>query len=1416
VIGAGLATNPGDPNGPDMPGEDSSSASPRCRDVPLGSLARLAVLSVGLAVLLGGRPAAHAADSSLLFNRLGVEEGLSSNWVLAVLRDRRGFLWVGTQDGLNRYDGHQFVTYRPSQSDSHSLPFSVAGVLFEDSRGRLWVGSRWASEGMALYDRELDRFVRLPQGRDGTGLGDPRVNAIVDAPDGRLWVGTPKGVDRVDPDRGTFENFGLAPAAPGQEPPRQTTALLSDRRGTLWVGTTLGLYHLDRDQKRCVAWRGFDGQGATGLEGARIEALLEDASGTLWVATLTNGLFEIDVEGRRIRQHVPRAGDSASLSHIRTRSLALDGEGRLWVGTENGGLNALDRRTGRFTRYAPDPFTPGTLGSASIYALLADHQGVLWIGTYDAGLNYVSPALHRFPYVAPSTNGLRDPRVSAFWEDREGNLWIGTDGGGFCRVDAGSGKYACGTHDPAVPTTIGSSSVLTLIESKDGMIWMGGWGGGLSRLDPRTGKFKRFRHSPDDPATLVGDDVWRVRQLQSGELLVATQQGADLLDPASGRSSRLSARYPGIVDQMTIAIAEEQDGDLWIGQNNQVQHIARATGKVTTYAHGRAGPLYFERGQVFVVFEDSRKNLWIGGEGGLRVLPGSRPVGSALTEVEGLPHRVVTNVLEDSSGNIWVTTHRGLSRLTGAVEDPAHPSLIHFDVRDGLQGSGFSRGAAYKGRDGRLYFGGPRGFNVFMPEAISLNTEPPPVVLTDLRVFNRRVLPGTNDSLLKQAITETKVLSISQDQFVLTFEFAALNLVLPQKNRYAYMLQGLENNWNESGTRHEATYTQLRRGDYVLRVRASNNDGVWNDAGLSLRLHVEPRWHEVTSTRVLLALLGALLVLGALGWRARQFTLRERDLTRRVEERTRALHELNDKLEQRVVDRTAELAQEKERLSVTMRSIGDAVIATDVESHVLLMNRVAEQVTGFLSDQARGQKLRDVMPRLDPKTRKPKPDPVAAVLGENPPQPLPSESLLLRPTGEEIIVAESAAPIRNQEGQTLGVVLAFRDVTKQRKLEQQLQNSQKLEALGILAGGIAHDFNNLLTALFGYLAMARRLSGEAPKQAGVLAKALELIDKARGLTGQLLTFSRGGAPVTAPLQLRDQLPKNVEFALSGSNITCEVRMADDLWFCLGDRRQIDQVFDNLLLNARQAMPNGGSVTLVAENAVVNEASGIPLPAGRYLRVTVHDQGPGIPKEIQSRIFEPFFTTKTKGTGLGLATTYSIVRKHGGHIELASEPNQGACFSVYLPAVEESIEGTSKTSPPAMTTPCHVLLMDDDASVRDVVQTMLRALGHTVEAVAEGQAAISAYQSARSTDAPFDLVLLDLTIPGGLGGRAVLARLVDIDPNVIAVAASGYSADPIMADPRAHGFAAKLSKPFSIDDLASVIARVLPSTHVQSV
>jgi len=1370
-------------------------------------------LLVALLALAAGSDRGQAADivPHERFEHITTDDGLSRSFVLAILKDSQGFLWFGTQDGLNRYDGRSLTVYLNDPKDPESLPSSLAGVLYEDSKKRLWVGSSWAAEGLALYDRARDRFKRF---RPAPGHGGSEVGAIIEDRQGQLWVGTDEGVARFDPEAGTFKVFPLPfadPTAPIAVPVR---SLLEDRRGVLWVGTTAGLLTFDRASGRYARWN-TGSEDPVGLNHGGIYDLLEDEEGMLWVPTLGGGLFRIDPATGRETHYRSDPSNSQGLGHPRVRKLASDGQGHIYVGTENGGLDVLDRASGRFTHFRADIEDETSLNSDSIWALRMDDQGILWIGTAKGGVNVLSPLSQRFELLRARRGGLTDPHVGSVLEDSRGDLWIGTDGGGIDRLDRRSGRFTHYRHDPKNPATIATNSILAMLEDPRGKLWVGGWAAGLARLDPASGRAIRYRHDERDPSSIVSDNVWSVTALRTGELLVATHGGVDVVDPRTGRFSRLSARFPGAGRAITNFAFEDREGDLWILTLDSVEHVEHSTGKVTIHTNDPKDPTSRPPGMVHIAYVDSLGNTWIGTQGGLWLIARGGDRRRRYTTADGLPHDNVNNILEDNSGNLWLSSNRGLVCMLDAVHPAEKPKFQYFDVHDGLQGQEFTERTAFKSRSGEMFFGGPRGLNIFRPDAIRLNLLPPRVVFTDLRILNKSAGMGAPGSPLTMAITQTEALTLSYRHSMVTFEFAALNFLLPQKNQYAYKLEGFDSAWNYVGTQRTATYTSLPPGRYALRVKAANNDGVWNEAGTRLALTVLPPFYRALWFRLLVLLTIAAGLAFAYRRRTARMHLHAKELAAKVDERTRDLNHVNEKLaslnqqlEDRVQARTVELEAEKERLAVTLRSIGDGVIATDVEGRIVLVNRVAEQITGWRPAEAYDRTLREIMPLVDRRTREPLPDPVSTALERGAVLDLPTTAVLVRRDGSEVLIADSAAPIRDRESRIVGVVLVFRDVTERRKIEEELQNAQKLESLGVLAGGIAHDFNNLLTGIFGLVDLARNRSPADAPARGSLERALAVLDRARGLTGQLLTFSQHGHPVTGPVALGPLLRDCVEFALSGSNVSCKLEVAGDIWLCDGDERQIDQVVDNLLLNARQAMPRGGTVHVQAVNVMVPEDVQVPVAPGRYVRIAVRDHGEGVPPELRSRIFEPFFTTKSTGSGLGLATSYSIIRKHGGHIELSSEPGEGAAFVVYLPASSRAPASPSKRESRIPEGRGRVLIVDDEDYVREVANELLEELGYTVETAADGDAALKACRRAVAEGRPFDVAILDLTIPGGLGGIATAPLLCRVDPRLPLIASSGYSGDPVMANPRAYGFVATLSKPFTLEELGTLVARVL--------
>lgn len=395
------------------------------------------------------------------------------------------------------------------------------------------------------------------------------------------------------------------------------------------------------------------------------------------------------------------------------------------------------------------------------------------------------------------------------------------------------------------------------------------------------------------------------------------------------------------------------------------------------------------------------------------------------------------------------------------------------------------------------------------------------------------------------------------------------------------------------------------------------------------------------------------------------------------------------------------------------------------------------------------------------------------------------------------------------EGESLRILTLCRDISNRLQTEHMLQNVQRLESLGVLAGGIAHDFNNLLTGIFGYIEMARFDIPEGSAARENINRATSVFNRARELTRQLLTFSKGSAPVKKAVEVSSLLKETAKFALSGSNVSAEFDIPEHIWNFNADAHQISQVIDNVIINARQAMPLGGVISFRARNINADEPVPLPLTNGNYVRITISDTGIGIPPEIVPSIFDPFFTTKQQGSGLGLATAYSIIRKHGGHIFAESTPGKGTQLTLYIPAVMGQPEGQMLASKRKMLKRGYrVLVMDDEEFILDISSEFLKNLGCFPECAADGREALDMFRNAISEGSPYDLVILDLTIPGSMGGGKVLKELQTIDPDVKAIASSGYSEDQIMANPSEYGFAGKLNKPYLLDDFAAVVIDIL--------
>ncbi|MHC1709989.1 MAG: ATP-binding protein [Methanomassiliicoccales archaeon] len=513
-----------------------------------------------------------------------------------------------------------------------------------------------------------------------------------------------------------------------------------------------------------------------------------------------------------------------------------------------------------------------------------------------------------------------------------------------------------------------------------------------------------------------------------------------------------------------------------------------------------------------------------------------------------------------------------------------------------------------------------------------------------------------------------------------------------------------------------------------------------------------------------------------------------------------------------LIEANERLDRERDRLRITLESIGDGVIATDINGTVTLLNGVAEKLTGFSKELAVGKHINEIFRIIDEGTGAPRTNPIEKVLKMGCVVELTNHTALICRDGTRYNIADSGAPIKTLEGETVGVILVFRDVTNESLLSSEITRLQRMESIGMLAGGIAHDFNNLLMGIYGKISLAKELMDSSSRASHILDEAERSMNIAKGLSSQLLTFSKGGAPLMDREDPRKIMESSLGLILSGSDVAFQLRSEEGLWDIKADPVQITQVFNNLLRNAIEAMSKDRNIIVELNNFTMRGNERMPLEPGKYVMVRITDHGVGIAPENLPRIFDPYYTTKSKNAGLGLSIVHSIVKKHDGHMSVESQLGKGTTFTIYIPAIDEPRREKHVSAEPMLNLGGHLLIMDDQEPIREVLKEMLESMGFRVDTVEDGESAVKSYRLALEEQDPYTLVILDLTIPGGMGGRETIRHLRELDPEVKAIVSSGYSNDETMAEHRTHGFSGVIPKPFTKDELAQEIKKVLLDTE----
>ena len=829
----------------------------------------------------------HLLPRDLKFGHLTTKDGLAQDNVVAILQDRQGFMWFGTGEGLNRYDGNSFVVYKNDPKDPGSLNHNFIRTLFEDDHGYLWVA---AYPGINRFDPRTERSTRyLHDPNDPKSFSGDSVASITADSRGHLWFATlDSGLDRFDPATETFTNYRNDSAGHFVGWVRR---VIEDKRGEIWFVGDRGLFHVNLQTGQVTV-------PAPIVTGLFAYDMYEDSDDNFWLLASSPivGLIKYNRHTKRFTEYPLGAG--ATLLDGSTL-LVPDEPNGFWVASSLG-LSFFDRRTERFARLFQHARTdPNSLSDNSVMSIYRDRSGLLWVGTANGGVNILDLRQRQFSHYTHRPDepaSLSPGKVSALHEDANGVLWVGSFPRALDRVDRKNGSITHYVPGADSRNSLSKGTELSsILKDARGDLWIGGLGAGLDRFDERTGRFKHYGHNPRDPGGLMTNEVICVYEDPRGGLWAGQFGGVSHLDPVTERFTnyRLGPTPSEDLPFSVSAIHRDRSGTLWFGTWGGI--LSRFDDKKKTFVHytpSTTDPQKLQGGSIGAIHEDKAGALWLASGMGLyRFNPQNEAV-TRYTEADGLPSNDLMGILEDAGGRLWISSKKGISRF-----DPQTERFRNYDVSDGLRSNDFSRSCYQRGRAGEMFFCGNGGVTAFFPEDVGDNSFVPPVVLTSFKISNNPVPIGA-DSVLTKAIPYADSLRLSYRQNFISFEFAALSYANSHKNRYRYRLEGAALDWNEvDSTQRLVMYTNLDHGRYVFRVQGSNSDGVWNEAGVSLPIVITPPWYKTNLFRA-----GAAALLLALLWAAYQYRIRqvqhafEATLEARVGERTRIARELHDTL----------------------------------------------------------------------------------------------------------------------------------------------------------------------------------------------------------------------------------------------------------------------------------------------------------------------------------------------------------------------------------------------------------------------------------------------------------------------------------------------------------------------------------------
>ncbi len=1343
------------------------------------------------------------------FKNISSEKGLSQLTIECMLKDKKGFIWFGTQDGLNRYDGYKCKVYKNDPSKPNSISDNYILSMVMDNSGAIWIATE---NGLNKLILEKERFLKyFYQKGSQNCLSNNHVKEVYIAPShpGILWVGTESGLDRLNIKTDEFTHY--------QNGPENTNHLTNNTvkviyeapslPGVLWIGTDKGMNSFDF-KKNIFKHFTHDPISSNSICNNDIRVIYEAASlpGRLWIGT-KDGLDRYDME-KNIFTHFKKNSEvlnSINYNDIRCIFESRSRPGTLWIGTFGGGLNKMDMNKNSFTQYLHETTDPFSIADNYLNCIFEDETRILWFGTQTNGfIQYQQSAkkFTHFQHIPNNTNSLnnKDVRIIEGSSLDPSIIWIGTYEG-LDRIDEKTGTFTHFSHDNNNTKTLSSKKIRSILEDNKHRLWVGTYDGGLNLLNSKTGDFTHYLNDPQNPFSLSNNYVRTIYQDKQDILWIGTVGGGlNRFDEKNERFFRYThnPENPNSISSDRIFnIIMDKNNILWIGTSNGLNKYNKESESFLVFSHDPNNLNSLGNNMVMCVFEDRSGQLWVGTWGaGINRFDPDTGIFIRYTEKDGLANNVVYGILEDDSGNLWCSTNFGLSRF-----NPENKTFKNYDKTDGLQDNEFNTGAYFQGKNGKMYFGGVNGLTSFYPQQIFSNSYIPPIVITGFQIFNQEV-PIINkedkNSILNKSIIYTDSITLSYLDDVISFEYSGLSHIAPERNTYAYMMEGLEKEWNYVKERRFATYAKIPPGNYTFKVKGANNDGIWNETGKSIKITILPPFWKTLWFYSICFLVIIFLILSFYKFRLGQLKNRKRELEKIITHRTEQLKNANIELE---------------KLSLVASETDNAVIIMDNKGNIEWVNEGFTRIYDETLEQLINEHGKNIFEiSTNPQIQKLFNDCIIKK------KTITYESMDVTKTGKNIWAQTTLTPILDGNGNVKKVIAIDSDISKLKLSEKIAEEAREIaekanQSKSQFLARMSHEIRTPMNGVIGFtdIILETDLNEEQMDYARTIKKSGEALIT---LLNDILDFSKIEAGELS-FDMSEFDPEVTVFdvcdliipRIGNKDIDILCRIGDNVpAFVKSDPGRFRQVLVNLMGNASK-FTNEGEIEL---SLLVAEEKDDKIK----LHVKIRDTGIGILQEKVKTIFKAFHqadgstTHEYGGTGLGLAICKQIAGLMGGDIWVESKENIGSTFHFTCWMKKSKKETTHETFINCLEGK-KVLIVDDNRNNLEILSHILSSSKMTVKAIIEPENVIKEINKSFKKNELFDIAIIDIKMPG-ISGFELAEKIRNLSSPLadIPLLAFSSSTRTPSAKYKDSGFSGFLPKPIQRKKILKIVEQLL--------